>query len=156
MASLYTALEISILGTNSGESKGFSHMTCRPDRAIMKSGYTNWKHFAKHQLQCVCMCVWAQLFSHSALCDPMDCSQPGSSVYGIFQARKLEWVAISYSRGSSQPRDQTHVPCIGRQKNLNRWTTMEVPKILLFHLSKMGMITQAYYSTCVYSLNRYL
>ena len=115
MASLYTALEISILGTNSGESKGFSHMTCRPDRAIMKSGYTNWKHFAKHQLQCVCMCVWAQLFSHSALCDPMDCSQPGSSIYGIFQARKLERVAISYSRGSSQPRDQTHVPCIGRQ-----------------------------------------
>ena len=43
------------------------------------------------------------------LCDPMDCSPPGSSVHGIFQARILEWVAISFSRVSSQPRDQTRV-----------------------------------------------
>ena len=43
------------------------------------------------------------------LCDPVDCSPPGSSVHGIFQARILEWVAISFSRGSSQPRDQTQV-----------------------------------------------
>ena len=41
------------------------------------------------------------------LCDPMDCSLPGSSVHGILQAKILEWVAIPYSRGSSQPRDQT-------------------------------------------------
>ena len=39
------------------------------------------------------------------LCDPTDYSVPGSSIYGIFQARVLEWVAISFSRGSSQPRD---------------------------------------------------
>ena len=39
------------------------------------------------------------------LCDPMDCSLPGSSVHGIFQARILEWVAISFSRRSSRPRD---------------------------------------------------
>ena len=39
------------------------------------------------------------------LCDPMDCSPPGSSVHGIFQARKLEWVAISFSRRSSRSRD---------------------------------------------------
>ena len=37
-------------------------------------------------------------------CDPMDCSPPGSSIHGIFQARVLEWGAISFSRGSSQPR----------------------------------------------------
>ena len=43
------------------------------------------------------------------LCDPMDCSLPGSSVHRIFQARVLEWVAISFSRGSSQPRDRTQV-----------------------------------------------
>ena len=42
------------------------------------------------------------------LCDPMDCSLPGSSVHGIFQARVLEWVAISFSRGSSWPRDLPH------------------------------------------------
>ena len=46
------------------------------------------------------------------LCDPMDCSPPGSSVHGIPQAGILEWVAISFSRGSSQPRDQTQGSCI--------------------------------------------
>ena len=45
----------------------------------------------------------------------MDCSPPGSSVHGISQAKILEWVAISSSRGSSQPRDWTHVSCTGRQ-----------------------------------------
>ena len=46
------------------------------------------------------------------LCDPMDCSLSGSSVHGILQARILEWVAISFSRESSQPRDRTRVSCI--------------------------------------------
>ena len=46
------------------------------------------------------------------LCDPMDCSLPGSSVHGIFQTRVLEWVAISFSKGSSLPRDPTQVSCI--------------------------------------------
>ena len=45
------------------------------------------------------------------LCDPIDCSPSGSSVYGISQARILEWVAISFSRGSVQPRDQNCVSC---------------------------------------------
>ena len=43
------------------------------------------------------------------LCDPMDCSPPGSSVHGILQARILEWIAIPFSRGSFWPRDQTRV-----------------------------------------------
>ena len=62
----------------------------------------------------ICLCVFRMnVFAQSCptLCDPMDCSPPGSSVYGIFQARVLEWVAISFSRGSSQPRDRTQVPC---------------------------------------------
>ena len=46
------------------------------------------------------------------LCDPMDCSLSGSSVHGIFQARVLEWIAISFSRGSSQVRDRTQVSSI--------------------------------------------
>ena len=49
---------------------------------------------------------------HQTLCNSMDCSPPGFSVPGIFQARIPEWVAISYSRGSSWPRDQTHISCI--------------------------------------------
>ena len=43
------------------------------------------------------------------LCDPMECSLSGSSIHGIFQARVLEWIAISFSSGSSQPRNQTQV-----------------------------------------------
>ena len=50
-----------------------------------------------------------KLLSRVRLCDPMECSLPGSSVHGIFEARVLEWVAISFSRGSSQPRDWTQV-----------------------------------------------
>ena len=52
------------------------------------------------------------------LCNTIDCSPPGSTVHGIFQARILEWIAISYSRGSSRPKDRTLIPCIsciGRQ-----------------------------------------
>ena len=44
--------------------------------------------------------------------DPMDCSLSGSSVHGIFQARVLEWIAISFSRGSSQPRNLTQSPAL--------------------------------------------
>ena len=57
-------------------------------------------------------------FIRVQLCDPRDCSLPGSSVHGIPYARILERLAICYSRGSSRPRDQTHVSCIscsGRQ-----------------------------------------
>ena len=58
------------------------------------------------------------------LCNPMDCSLPGSSLHGILQARGLEWVAISFSRGSSRPRDRTQVSRIpGRCFNL--WATRE-------------------------------
>ena len=46
------------------------------------------------------------------LCNPMDYSPPGSSIHGILQARILEWVAIPFSRGSFQHRDQTSVSCI--------------------------------------------
>ena len=55
-------------------------------------------------------CMYAQ--SNPTLCDYMDCSLPGSSVHGIFQTRILEWVAISFSRGSFWPRDRTHVSCV--------------------------------------------
>ena len=72
---------------------------------------------------CVCVCVLvAQLCP--TLCNPMDCSLPGSSVHGIPQARIPEWVAISYSRGSSPPRDQTWVSYIaGRFFTI--WVTRE-------------------------------
>ena len=59
------------------------------------------------------------------LCDPMDYTPPGSSVYEIFQARILEWVAIPFSRGTSQPRDQTWLSCIAG-RFLHCWTRMLV------------------------------
>ena len=71
------------------------------------------------------MHIWSEVTQSCAtLHNPVDCSPPGSSVHGILQARILEWVAISFSRGSSQPRDQTQVSHIaGRRFNL--WATRE-------------------------------
>ena len=66
----------------------------------------------------LCVCMHAKSLQLCLnLCNPRDCSPPGSSVHGILQARILEWVAMPSSRGSSQPRDGTHVSyfsCIGR------------------------------------------
>ena len=63
----------------------------------------------------------------STLCDPMDCSPPGSSVLGILQARVLEWVAMPSSRGSSQHKDQSQVSCIAGHI-FYHWATGEAPK----------------------------
>ena len=58
------------------------------------------------------------------LYDPIDCSLPGSSVHEILQAWKLEWVAVPFSRESSQPRDWTQVSCIAG-KFFNSWASRE-------------------------------
>ena len=58
----------------------------------------------------------------------MDCSPPGSSVHGVLQARILEWVAIPFSRGSSQPRDRTQVSCIAGGF-FTSWATREAQKV---------------------------
>ena len=82
-----------------------------------------FKDVTKEGLKCVVKVKVTQLCL--ILCDPMDCSLLGSSVHGIFQARVLEWVAFTFSRGSSRPRDQTRVSCIaGRQFTI--WATREV------------------------------
>ena len=63
----------------------------------------------------VCVCA-KSLQTCPTLCDHRDYySLPGSSDHGILQAGILEWVVIPFSRGSSQPRDQSHVSCVGRQ-----------------------------------------
>ena len=60
--------------------------------------------------------MYAQMLSHVQLfCDLMDSSPLGSSVHGILQARILEWVVFPFSRGSSLPKDQTHIFCTGKQ-----------------------------------------
>ena len=70
----------------------------------------------------ICEVLVAQLCP--TLCHPIDCSPPGSSVHGILQARIPEWVAISFSRGSSQPRDRTQVSCIA-DGFFTSWATRE-------------------------------
>ena len=98
--------------------------------------------------------------SHSVVsnsCNPMDWSLQGSSVHGILQARILEWVAISFSRGSSRSRNRTHVSCIAgrfftdwarreaciRRRIINHWTTSEVPpsSIIMTTLIAITLIT---------------
>ena len=70
------------------------------------------------------------------LCDPLDCSLPGSSVHGISQARILKWVAISFSRRSSQPRDWTQIShIVGRRFTV--WATREVLIVCKVHLNKV-------------------
>ena len=68
--------------------------------------------------------VKVKSLSHVWLCDPMDCSPPGSSIHGIFKARVLEWSAISFSRGSSWPRDPTRVSCIAG-RHFTVWASRE-------------------------------
>ena len=86
-------------------------------------------HFENHCIKCsegfiaksnlildikmhACLCVCSVSQSRLTLCHPIDCSPPDSSVHRISKARKLEWVAISSCRGSSQPRHQNCVSCI--------------------------------------------
>ena len=80
---------------------------------------------------CVGVCVWVLVArSRPTLCDPMDCSLPGSSVHGILQARILEWVAIPFFRGSSWPRDRTQVSCTAG-RFFTAWATRE-DRLLLY------------------------
>ena len=75
--------------------------------------------------------------SWPTLCDPMDL--PGSSIHGILQARILEWVAISFSRGSSRPRDRTQVShTAGRCFNL--WATREAHQLQRIFFDEIGNV----------------
>ena len=73
----------------------------------------------------------AQSLQCWTLYNPIDCSSPGSSVHGILQASILEWVAMPSSRGSSQPKDQTHSSFIGRQVLYYNCTTWEAQDVTI-------------------------
>ena len=72
-------------------------------------------------------------------CSPIDCSPPGSSVHGILQARILEWVAMSFSRGSSWPRDWTQVSHI-TSRFFPVWATGEAPFLGIYSKDKKTLI----------------
>ena len=99
--------------------------------------FSNWTttKLPESKQDVVCVLV---IQSCPTLCDPMNCSLPGFSVYGIFQARIMEWIAGPFSRGYSQPRDWTLVSCITCRSFWTRtscivgrcftlWATMEAP-----------------------------
>ena len=96
-------------------------------------------------------------FSHEVMsdsCGTMDCSPPGSSVHGIFQARILEWVAISFSRGSSQPRDHTWVSSFGRWGFFT--TVWEAPidkTVVVQLLSRVWLFVTPWTAACQASLS---
>ena len=84
------------------------------------------------------------------LCDPVDCRPSGSSVHGISQARILEWVAISFSRGSSRPRDRTQVFCIaGRCFNLWATRKAQLEETNFASQGSRDMETSKYTKTCI-------
>ena len=89
---------------------------------------------------CVCVCVCSVAQSYLTLCDPMDGSPPGSTVHGIFQARTLEQVAVSYSRKFFWPRNQTCVSCICRWI-LYLWATWVAPLNALCKLIPLYLTT---------------
>ena len=78
---------------------------------------------------CVCVCTHTHDQSCLNLCNHVDCSLPGSSVHGISQARILEWVAVSFSRGSSQPRDWTYVSWV-----------LYIPRWILYHCTTLAQL----------------
>ena len=101
MPSPGTSLPVQQLRLHSSNAEG---------KGLLSGWGTKSPHASQHK------CVLNR-FSCVRLCDPMNCSLPGSSVQGILQARILEWVAIPSSRGSSQPRVRTHISyisCTGR------------------------------------------
>ena len=90
------------------------------------------------------------------VCDPMDCSLPGSSVHGIFPARILEWVAIPFSKGSSWPRDQTRISCdfCTCRWALHHWATREAHLLGSECFALILTVILLSWLLCLYMLNR--
>ena len=120
---------------------------------IVSSSYILPTFFKLKRRRCAC----GQLLGRPAFCGAMDYSPPGSSAHGIFQTKILECGAISYSSGSFQSRDQSHVICIscigrwfftlaplGSPKKERNWNTNFINTISLC-LKKMEFITYKYH-----------
>ena len=101
----------------------------------------------------------ACLVAQSCLCDPMDCSPPGSSVHGILQARILERVAISFFRGSSWPKDWTSISCISciAGRFFTCWTRRWMHRIFDNSLHATEQLNGSwFFCCCCFFLNGYL
>ena len=122
----------------------YNFQSRKKSQVILPQNMNLWKPFGCLPFweRVVCMC--AKLLQVClSLCNPMDCSPPGSSLQGIIQARILEWVAISFPRESSQLKDQAHISLqlLHCRWMLYDWATWEAPlerisdhkKKLVFH-----------------------
>ena len=109
-------------------------------------------HWTEQELKCVKVVFsWSHSVMSDSLRVPMDCSLRGSSVHEIFQAVVLEWIAISFSKGSSQPRDRTWVSRIV-DRRFTIWATREVRHIV--YVCNMGYLVplhMKYGSLVIYS-----
>ena len=102
---------------------------------LRKCYMSKLKWFAKEEVLVIQSCL--------TLCDPMDYSLPGSSVHGILQARILEWVAISFSKGSSWPRDQLESPALQADSLLSvttRDALSDLQKIVTKEMASVGKV----------------
>ena len=130
---LHSSISMGFVGSGGMLRLHSIHFTCSGN---WRSSSLSWC-YREILCVCVCVCVWvAQLCP--PLCDPMDCSLPGSSVHGILQARIPEWLAMPFSRGFFWLRDQTWVSHIaGRFFTI--WATKEAKRsYTVFSLSFSG------------------
>ena len=141
-----------VLGTHSARPRVCLHVTFQADWNQRKPTFVgqsrDWICSGASQSLCL-FSLWKSKSeiaqSCPTVCDHIDCSLPGSSMHGVFQASVLEWAATSFSRGSSQPRGRTRVSrIVGRRFTI--WATTEAPslwKILnkYFRLMKIVMFT---------------
>ena len=102
---VFPAFELETLALHNDLSNGIYTISSPGFQLTNKSLCKSWGLSAS---RIPWVCVSHSVMSNS--CDPLDCSPPGFSVHGILQARTLEWVAIPFSRGSSQPMDRTGSP----------------------------------------------
>ena len=108
-----------------GDSEGQGSLVCSSSWSRRQSGTTEQLNSNDDEYTSLHLSVYGCVHTQClTLCDPMACSLPVFSVHRILQARILEWVAISFSRGSSWPRDQTCISCIGKWI-LYQWSTWE-------------------------------
>ena len=139
------------LGSDQREALGIkSHRAGLETHCTM---YTHvYIHTCTHALYYVHHACIRSLFSHVWLfATHMDCSLPGSSVHGTLQARMLEWVAIPFSRGSTQPKDQTRVSCIAG-KFFAIWDTREARMfIYMIHFCHLYTYMCVYIYCTVYT-----
>ena len=114
-----------------GEKRPFmeQHWVNCSDVDVPRARHTEWSQQEKNKYQVLTYVLCLVTQSCSPLHDPVDSSPPGSSVHWIFQVIVLKWLAVSSSRGSSQPRDQTRVSCVSLTAGgfVTRWATGEVP-----------------------------